>query len=115
MDNDRSRFLVNEDVVIFFCPHHGIRAEATANTTRTMPYEEPAEIDPSPIVISFALSISFFPAVAVLVDPVLGQRSTLRHLLIVYKGECYENDHGSCRRSVLLGRASSFLCCYAMV
>jgi hypothetical protein len=46
-----------------------------------------AEIDPTSIVVAFALTIALFPAIAAsVVDPLLNQRTTLRDVLCLYRG-----------------------------
>ena len=45
------------------------------------------EIDPSSVVIAYAITICVFPIVALgVVDPLLNQRSTLRNVLTLYAG-----------------------------
>jgi hypothetical protein len=46
-----------------------------------------AEIDPTSIVVAFAITIALFPAIAAnVVDPLLNQRTTLRDVLRLYRG-----------------------------
>jgi hypothetical protein len=46
-----------------------------------------AEIDPTSIVVAFALTIALFPAIAAsVVDPLMNQRTTLRDVLRLYRG-----------------------------
>ncbi len=51
-----------------------------------MPYED-KEIDPTVIITSFALTLSLFPFIAVILDPIFGQRTTLRDIINLYKGK----------------------------
>jgi hypothetical protein len=71
---------------------------ATIENLATMPDEDGvgsgggggdvAEIDPTSIVMAFALTIALFPAIAAsVVDPLLNQRTTLRDVLSLYRGE----------------------------